>query len=235
VHSLKDIPTAPAHGLVQAAVLARGPVRDLLVFKEDTAFMDPQKEATIATGSLRRRAQWLHRYPKHHIVDLRGNVGTRLDKLAAQPWQGAIFAAAGLQRIGLRPDHALELDWMLPAPAQGTIAILCREADPLMLEALSPLNDPATMLCTGVERAFLRTLLGGCAVPIGAYAHIEAGYLHFRGNILSVDGRERVDIEKRVKVAQAVTLGEEAARQLLNQGGAAIVAQFRNLQTGNPN
>jgi hydroxymethylbilane synthase len=232
VHSLKDIPTAPAHGLVQAAVLPRGPIRDLLVFKEDTTFMDPQKEATIATGSLRRRAQWLRRYPKHHIVDLRGNVGTRLDKLAAQPWQGAIFAAAGLERINLRPEHSLELDWMLPAPAQGTIAILCREADPLILEAVSTLNDPATMLCTGIERAFLRTLLGGCAVPIGAFAQLDADYVHFRGNILSLDGLQHVDIEKRVKVGQADTLGEQAARQLLDQGGAAIVAQLK--KTGTP-
>src|SRR5690606_26134972 len=122
VHSLKDVPTLLPKNIVQAAVLKRGPVRDLLVYKQDTAFLD-QKDYTahIATSSLRRKAQWLRRFPQHQVHNLRGNVNTRLQKLAAEPWDAAIFAAAGLERTNLRPEKALELDWMLPAPAQGAV------------------------------------------------------------------------------------------------------------------
>ena len=125
VHSFKDVPTILPKGIIQAAVLKRGNVRDTLVFKNNEEFL-AQKDAIVATGSLRRKAQWLNRYPTHTIVGLRGNVNTRLKKLEDnKDWNAAVFAAAGLGRIGLTPENAVNLEWMVPAPAQGAIMIAC--------------------------------------------------------------------------------------------------------------
>ncbi len=128
VHSLKDVPTLLPKDIVQAAVLKRGNIRDTLVFKNNEEFLS-QRDAVIATGSLRRRAQWLNRYPTHTLVDLRGNVNTRLQKVEDSDWNGAIFAAAGLGRLDLRPGNAVNLEWMIPAPAQGAIMITALEED----------------------------------------------------------------------------------------------------------
>ena len=117
VHSMKDVPTALPQGIVQAAVLERANTVDLLVHKGNLDFLNGK--GTVATGSLRRQAQWLHKYPNHTVVDLRGNVNTRMQKLQENDWNGAVFAAAGLERINLKPDTFINLDWMIPAPAQG--------------------------------------------------------------------------------------------------------------------
>src|SRR5690606_34545087 len=136
---------------------------------------DNDMAMVIATSSTRRRAQWLHRYPADKIENLRGNVNTRLQKVSDNDWQGAIFAAAGLERIGLRPENAIELDWMLPAPAQGAITAVCRKDDDYSLASCANFHDPDTALCTGIERDFLRALLGGCSTPISALARTENG------------------------------------------------------------
>ena len=128
VHSMKDVPVQLPEGIVQAGVLPRASYKDILVFKEgrniEQILSTPTGEAIIATSSIRRKAQWLHRYPTHAIENLRGNVNTRLRKLNESDWQGAIFAAAGLERIGLRPKNSIDLDWMLPAPAQGAVVVV---------------------------------------------------------------------------------------------------------------
>ena len=120
VHSMKDVPTILPEGIIQAAVLKRANNSDIIVLKDTEEFFG-LKEATIATGSLRRKAMWLNRFPTHTVVDLRGNVNTRLNKLRDNDWDGAIFAAAGLERIGKRPGRAVNLSWMISAPAQGAI------------------------------------------------------------------------------------------------------------------
>lgn len=228
VHSMKDVPVIPAKGIIQAAVLKRGAVRDLLAFKASADFLDDtQYIATVATGSTRRKAQWLHRYPLHHIVDLRGNVNTRLRKLQENNWDGAIFAAAGLERINLRPKSSVELDWMLPAPAQGAIMVACRQDDTFIKEACQPLNDAETALCTQVERDFLRTLAGGCSTPISGYAFIKSGILYFEGSILSIDGKEKVEIKKQERIDAVYQTGKEAAEEILKAGGKEIL---KNLQ-----
>src|SRR5690606_3420365 len=123
VHSLKDVPTILPKGIVQAAVIKRGNVQDTLVFKNNEEFLS-SKTAVVATGSLRRRAQWLNRFPSHTIVEIRGNINSRLQKLEDnEDWNGAIFAAAGIGRIGVRPEEAVNLEWMIPAPGQGAIMI----------------------------------------------------------------------------------------------------------------
>ncbi len=229
VHSMKDVPTVMAEGLAQAAVLQRGPVKDLLVYKNQTAFLDdPSAASVIATGSVRRKAQWLHRYPNSIITGLRGNVNTRLRKLQENDWDGALFAAAGLERIRLRPDNAIALDWMLPAPAQGAILVVCQKDNKRLLQACNPLNDANTALCTKIERDFLRTLLGGCATPISALATVDGEDLRFKGNILTPDGKEIAAIEKSIPLTMSHELGLLAGGEILETGGREIINQLTN-------
>ena len=186
-------------------------------------------EAVIATSSIRRIAQWLNRYPNHHIENLRGNVNTRLRKLKESNWHGAIFAAAGLERINLRPEKSIDLDWMLPAPAQGAIMIVCRKDDAFAFESCQAFNDEATVLCTKIERDFLSTLMGGCSTPISALAEVKDHRVFFQGNICSPDGKEKVEIKKEVELENALSSGVRLANELLQQSSAfKIVHDIRN-------
>ncbi len=229
VHSMKDVPTQLAKGIVQAAILKRASHKDLFVYKNDVSFLNNRdSSAVIATSSIRRKAQWLNRYPNHIIENLRGNVNTRLRKVEENNWHGAIFAAAGLERINLRPEKSIELDWMLPAPAQGAIMVVCREGDNFCLDACNHFNHADTALCTKIERDFLRALLGGCSTPISALAEIKNDTIYFKGNILLPDGKEKAEVEMTVPVAEAGDWGTKAANQLLMQGGQAIADKIRN-------
>jgi len=228
VHSMKDVPTRLPEGVQQAAILKRGPVHDLLVYKKDLDFLRRQDgPVRVATSSIRRAAQWLHKYPTHQIHNLRGNVNTRLRKLAEEDWDAAIFAQAGLERIQLRPENSIVLDWMLPAPAQGAILVACREDDEQSFTWCQPLNDPDTALCTRIERDFLRTLLGGCSTPISALAEIEDGDIYFSGQLLSLDGRQNVSIEKILPLEIADGIGKTAAEELLERGGKEIADKIK--------
>lgn len=225
VHSMKDVPTRLPIGIMQASVLKRGPVNDLLVFRTDGDFLDDdEKISTIATSSIRRKAHWLNRFPQHQLVNLRGNVNTRLQKLKVSEWDGAIFAQAGLERINVRPENSIILDWMLPAPAQGAIMIVCRKNDEATLEACSKFNHSDTSLCTAIEREFLRTLEGGCSAPVSALAFIEEHELVFEGSILSVDGSQKAEVHKRVKLGDSLNCGVLSANELLVMGGQEIAA-----------
>jgi hydroxymethylbilane synthase len=239
VHSMKDVPTQLPVGIIQAAVLKRGPVHDLLVFKNESAMkayssLTTNSSFTIATSSIRRKAQWLNKFPNHIIHNLRGNVNTRLKKLQEENWDAAIFAQAGLERIDLRPVNSIVLDWMLPAPAQGAIMAVCREDDQFSLEGCQQFNDSNTAKSTKVERDFLRTLLGGCSTPISALAEIKPASpaggndtVYFKGNILSLDGIKKVEIEKTIPIEESNTLGEKAATELLMNGGKEIADSIR--------
>lgn len=240
VHSMKDVPTQPARGIVQAAVLKRASSKDILVHKGDWSLVNGEWSltntsglpATIATSSIRRKAQWLHRYPEHAIENLRGNVNTRLKKVADSNWNGAIFAAAGLERIEKRPDNSFELDWMLPAAAQGAIMIVCREEDTPTKEQCGLLNDTDTALCTKLERDFLRTLMGGCSTPISALAVTDNDMLTFTGNIYSLDGKQKmetqVQVSTHIPIEQLLNTGNKAALELLGQGADKIVEAIRH-------
>ncbi len=254
VHSMKDVPTQLPNGIIQAAVLKRGPVKDLLVWKgewsdvserlgfvngqwpivnskssiEGSSFTTHHSPLTIATSSIRRKAQWLNKFPSSHIHTLRGNVNTRLKKLQEENWDGAIFAAAGLERINLRPENSIELDWMLPAPAQGAIMVVCREDDNTALDACVHFNDADTAFCTKIERDFLRALLGGCSTPISAYAEIKEDKVHFSGNIFSLDGKQKAEFETCAPIVEASGLGAYAAEELLKNGGQQIADSIRN-------
>lgn len=227
VHSMKDVPTLLPKGIVQAAVLERANETDILVYKGSPVFFDGP--ATIATGSLRRQAQWLHRYPHHKVEDLRGNVNTRLQKLQDNDWNGAVFAAAGLERINLLPDNHIDLDWMIPAPAQGAMVVVAMEHDAYCREAAGKLNDPESEQCTHIERQFLRTLEGGCTAPIGALATYVEGQIRFEGVLLSIDGKQRIHIEKALGDDEdAANFGHECALEVLRNGGTALMEEIRS-------
>jgi hydroxymethylbilane synthase len=183
----------------------------------------------VATGSIRRVAQWLHRFPNHKTENLRGNVNTRLRKLAESDWKGAIFAASGLERINLRPEKSIDLDWMLPAPSQGAIMVVCREGDQYAFDSCQSFNDEPTALCTKLEKDFLRVLMGGCSTPISALAEIEDRQVFFRGNICSPDGKELVEVNLEKPISESFGLGEEAANQILSDPKAQyIIETVRN-------
>jgi hydroxymethylbilane synthase len=225
VHSMKDVPTALPEGIVQAAVLERANEKDLLLYKTNLDFLS--QEATIASGSLRRQAQWLHKYPSHKVVDLRGNVNLRMQKLSDNDWNGAVFAAAGLERIGLKPEKYEVLDWMIPAPAQGAMVVLAMANDEFCWQAVSELNDLETDICTYIERQFLRTLEGGCTAPIGAIAKFTEDTIAFKGALFSIDGTQKIEVERVVPIEQWKKIGFELAKEILANGGEQLMTNIK--------
>ncbi len=226
VHSMKDVPTALPKGIVQAAVLERANYLDILAYKHNEEFL-AEREAVIATGSLRRKAQWLNRYPTHTVVDLRGNINLRHQKLRDNDWNGAIFAAAGLERIALEPENTIGLTWMLPAPAQGAIMVVAMEEDDYVRQACAALNHEQTALCVGLEREFLRILEGGCTAPIGALAKIDREeQVVLRGVLLSVNGQKKISAEYKAPLGKHQQLGELCANHILERGGKRIMNEL---------
>lgn len=245
VHSMKDVPTALPIGIMQAAVLKRANYKDILVYKDNLDFLE--KEGTIATGSLRRQAMWLNKYPQHNVVDLRGNVNTRMQKLKDNNWNGAVFAAAGLERLGLSPTLSKgegdktfaitslsfgwvgeALDWMIPAPAQGAMVIHAMQDDEFCKEAVAELNDLETDICTYIERQFLRTLEGGCTAPIGALATFNENEISLNGILLSLNGKQKIEVDKVVPIQEWKKLGYKLAQEILNNGGVELMKQIKN-------
>ncbi len=224
VHSMKDVPTILPEGIMQAAVLKRANYSDILVLKDNEEFF-AQKEATIATGSLRRKAMWLNRYPTHTVVDLRGNVNTRLQKLDESNWNGAVFAAAGLERIGKRPKGAVNLSWMIPAPAQGAIMIASLSEDDFIMDACEQLNHYETQVCVKIEREFLHRLEGGCSAPIGAVAYVDekTEEINFKGILLSKDGTKKIQVAKNAPLNRHRYLAQDCADYIINHGGKQLI------------
>ena len=224
VHSMKDVPTALPKGIVEAAVLKRANTKDILIHK-GLDFLE--SEGTIATGSLRRKAQWLNKHPNHKVVDLRGNVNTRMKKLDDNDWNGAIFAAAGLERIALKPDNFTDLNWMIPAPAQGAMLVVAMEEDEFTRKALALLNHRESEITVHIEREFLKVLEGGCTAPIGALATIDKDLVYFKGALFSLDGKEKIGVEKTVSLNETENLGRRCAEEILNNGGAKLMQQIK--------
>jgi hydroxymethylbilane synthase len=229
VHSMKDVPTKLPDGIVQAAVLERGNYLDLLAYKKNEEFL-AERDAIIATGSLRRKAQWLNRYPTHTVVDLRGNVNTRYEKLRTNDWNAAIFAAAGLERIGLEIENTVGLTWMVPAPAQGAIMVVALEQDEFVGEACAELNHKPTEICTRQEREFLRILEGGCTAPIGALAYInQDDEMVLKGVLLTVDGKKKLQSEFSAPVGRHEFLGRDCANSILSRGGKLLMNEIQGV------
>jgi hydroxymethylbilane synthase len=227
VHSLKDLPTAPVPGLVLAAVPARGATGDAFVSRRFRRFDELPPGARIATGSLRRKAQVRNRRPDLELVEIRGNVDTRLRKLRETDLDALIMAQAGLERLELASEITEILDpkWMLPAVGQGALGLECRTGDEASRQLLAQLDDLATHQAVAAERAFLFALGGGCLVPIGASAVVSNGQLSLRGTVLSADGSERLSGESSGLATQATEVGKELAARMLGKGAKKLLSQ----------
>lgn len=240
VHSMKDVPTQLPKGIIQAAVLPRANYGDVLVLNDhlsnnncsfhigdESDVKHASLNLVIATSSLRRRAQWLNRFPNHSLETLRGNVNSRLRKVYESQWNGAIFAKAGLERINILPKNAVDLNWMLPAPSQGAVVIVVREDNQKLFELVNQLNDAETALCTKIERDFLRTLLGGCTTPISALAIVKNGQVQFVGQLMSLDGKEKIEVHRLAPISEAENIGIAAGNEVLKNGGHSIIEKIK--------
>lgn len=226
VHSLKDVPTQLPEKVVLASVLERENVDDVLVFNSTSNCLPDT--GTIATSSLRRKAQWLHKYPNYTVATLRGNVQTRLEKIESNNWTGALFAAAGLSRLSLLNQLQYQtLDWMLPAPGQGAIGICCHQENTALHKLLQSVECSTTRACVTAERTFLRVLEGGCSAPIGVRTHVHGSTLEIEGGLFSIDGKQSCVDRCSGSLATAETLGQQLAEKLLRNGGAAILEDLK--------
>jgi hydroxymethylbilane synthase len=223
VHSMKDVPTQLAEGIAPYAVLKRGDHRDVLV-------LNPKKEQSliIGTGSLRRKAQWLRKNPNYQVENLRGNIQRRIQKLEESSWEGAIFAQAGLERMNMAGHQLVNLDYMIPAPAQGALLIVGLKEQLEKFKGVTNLNHSDTALCTSVERDFLKTLEGGCSSPVGAYAFLDKDTLCFKGGLYSLNGQEAIEVEREIPLSQAAQIGCDLAQEIRNNGGIELLKAIQD-------
>jgi hydroxymethylbilane synthase len=228
IHSLKDLPTEDARGVVVGAVTTREDVRDCLVARAGVSLVELPTGAVVGTSSLRRAAQLAAVRPDLEIRSIRGNVDTRIRKVEEGQFDAVVLAAAGVRRLGL--EHAVT-EWlpeetMLPAPGQGALAVQCRADDDVMRALLSALDDPAARATTAAERAFLAGLGGGCAAPVAALALATATPLvRLQGLVASVDGREVVRVRGD---GEPLEVGQRLAEEALSAGADRILAAIRD-------
>lgn len=225
VHSMKDVPMALPEGLSLAVICEREDPLDAFVSNTYNSFDDLPQGAKVGTSSLRRKCQILKQRPDLEIIDLRGNVGTRLSKLDAGNYDAIILASAGLKRLGLaeRIRHTLEPVVSLPAVGQGALGLECRSQDQAVLGLILPLMHAETNSCVRAERAFNAYLEGGCQVPIAGYATLENGQIHLEGRVGSVDGQTLLKAQQVGLPEQAEQLGVKLAQDLLAQGAGEIL------------
>ncbi|KJV42570.1 hydroxymethylbilane synthase [Acinetobacter indicus] len=225
VHSMKDVPMALPEGLSLAVICEREDPLDAFVSNTYASFQDLPQGAKVGTSSLRRKCQILKARPDLEIIDLRGNVGTRLSKLDAGQYDAIILASAGLKRLGLseRIRHTLTPEVSLPAVGQGALGLECRTNDQAVLELILPLMDDETNVCVRAERAFNAYLEGGCQVPIAGYATLKDGQLSMEGRVGSVDGQTLLSAQLSAAPEQAEQLGEQLAQNLLAQGAGELL------------
>jgi len=229
VHSLKDLPTTQPKHLRIGAVSARETPNDALISKHYSSLEDLPKNAKIATGSLRRKSQLLHFRPDLEVVEIRGNVPTRIEKFLASDLDGIILAFAGVHRLNLDEyiKQIIPADIMLPAVGQGVMAVEIRDNDSEIAAMIRALNDEATETCIKAERAFLRSLEGGCQVPIGGFAVLEKEEIFLQGFIGSLSGEKIIRDSMRGRIKDAENLGRSLAEKCLRQGAAEILDESR--------
>ncbi|GAB4330308.1 MAG: hydroxymethylbilane synthase [Calditrichia bacterium] len=229
VHSMKDVPTQFDERLAIIAVTDRWDVRDAFLSRDGTQLSQLPEGAVVATGSLRRRAQLLHYRPDLRIVDIRGNVNTRLKKFDESNWHGMILACAGLERLNFhdRITEKIGFDIMLPAVGQGCFAVMGRRDDAETAELLQPLNRPLTAAAVTAERELLRVLEGGCQVPLGAYAYVEKEEVVLEGCVADLDGKRCYRGSARAELDFAADAGRELAEKLIKMGADQILEEIR--------
>ena len=226
VHSMKDMPTAQPPGLAIAAFLPREDARDVLIAGDVRRIADLRQGAIVGTSALRRRAQLLHRRPDLQIVNLRGNVETRLAKRAAGTVEATLLALAGLKRLGMaHVGTPVPEDEMLPAVGQGAVCIECREDDAKTLAWLAAIDHAPTATCVAAEHAMLAVLDGSCRTPIAGHAILAPdGALQLRGLIVKPDGSELIATERRGAATDAEALGRDAGHELKRRGGPGFLS-----------
>jgi hydroxymethylbilane synthase len=231
VHSLKDVPTRPPDGLVLVAVPERADPRDALLVApgQPHTLAELPEGARIGTSSLRRRALLYERRPDLDVADLRGNLDRRLTRLRDAHYDAVLLAVAGLQRMGWDDDIAEILDpseW-LPAPGQGALGIVCRADDAHTRDLLESLDDPHSRAATTAERTLLRTLEGGCQIPIGALAIVDGTRMRLRAFVSAIDGRDVVRGELEGAIDDPAALGNALAQDMIARGAARILDAVR--------
>lgn len=223
IHSLKDVPTVLEDDLVLASVPERANPADVLVRPETAGEYKKNEPLVIATSSIRRAAFWKNKFPESMMVDLRGNVPTRLKKVDSEGWSGAIFAYAGLQRLGYEQKISEVLEWMIPAPGQGALGVISLKNSPL-IPLLESFQDSNTRLCVDFERAFLNRLDAGCSSPVGALARISGGILYFDGAVLTPSGSEKISLYKKCSLKEThPESGIVYAEEILNMGAEKLL------------
>ena len=225
VHSMKDVPMALPEGLSLAVICEREDPLDAFVSNSYNSFDELPQGAKVGTSSLRRKTQILKQRPDLKIIDLRGNVGTRLSKLDSGLYDAIILASAGLKRLGLaeRIRHTLQPEISLPAVGQGALGLECRATDQGVLDLILPLLHAETDVCVRAERAFNAYLEGGCQVPIAGYATLNQGQIHIEGRVGSVDGVTLLKVQLSGAPEQAEQLGVSLAQKLLEQGAGDLL------------
>lgn len=228
VHSIKDIPAQFPEGLMLAAICQRDEVRDAFVANKYASLNDLPKGAIVGTSSLRRQCQLRSHFPHLIIKDLRGNVGTRLNKLDDGQYDAIILASVGLKRLSLehRITQYIGTDLMLPAVGQGAIGIESRTDDKQILDIISVLDDKKSRSCIQAERAMNNALQGGCQVPIAGYCRLNNDELTLQGLVGRVDGSKIIKQQITGFINEAESLGEKLAKQLLNQGADLILTEL---------
>lgn len=227
VHSLKDVPTRLPQNLQLIAYLERDYPDDVLV-RSALAQNMAKEEMKIATSSLRRRAFWKKEFPNAQFTDIRGNVQTRLQKLNDGLADATIFSLAGLKRLQLDIDYQY-LDFMLPAPAQGVIAVAGHEKNESINSIVRQLNHHPTKICVEIERAFLQEMEGGCTAPIGAIAnYMNEKELQFRARLCALDGKSFLEINEMIPIDEGASAGIILARKMLRDGGRHIMDGLQN-------
>jgi len=227
VHSLKDLQTTQPDGLTIGTVCERETPNDVLVSKHACSIDDLPRGAKVATGSLRRRSQLLYYRPDIQIFEIRGNVPTRLKKFDESDLDGVILAYAGLKRLGFesRVSQVIPFNIMMPAVGQGAVAVEVREEDEDVLEVVGKLDHAATRRCVTAERAFLRTLEGGCQVPIGAHALLEGDQIVLEGVVGSLDGSTA--FREKLSGVDGEAVGVQLAETLIERGAGDLLEEIR--------
>ena len=225
VHSMKDVPMHLPDGLSLAVICEREDPFDAFVSNQYQHFNELPQGAKVGTSSLRRKCQILQQRPDLEIIDLRGNVGTRLSKLDEGLYDAIILASAGLKRLGLadRIRHSLSAEISLPAVGQGALGLECRSNDSALLKLIEPLQHQETSNCVRAERAFNAYLEGGCQVPIAGYATLRNDQIQIEGRVGSVAGKVILKAQRVGAIEQAEQLGEQLAQDLLAQGAGDLL------------
>ena len=225
VHAMIDLPDELPLKIVKAAILKRAGSLDVVLFKGSEEFLS-SRNAVVASPNIRTKAQWLHQYPEHTVVDFEGDIESCLQQFQDSDWNGAIFPQSDLQRLKLLPKDHVKLGWMVPEPAQGVTMLTTLESSDEVLEICKKINHTETEICTHIERDFLKTFNCGKAAPVGALAYIKETKIVFKGVLFSLDGTHKIEIDKSSYMVEHRDLGQKSAEDILSREGKRLLAEI---------